>query len=656
MKRFEKDCIGDIVSISGLTLSPREGQAAFVTQRPNLEKDGYDSFLHLLDTRTGAHRQLTFEGGESSFCFIEDGEALLFPGLRGEEDQKAVQDGEVLTVFYRLPLSGGEAQEHFRLPVEAVSVNTLSDERVLIAAIHRLDRPELSGLSPEQRAEALQRVRAQRDYEVCDERPYRADGQGYVNKTRLRLYAYSLRTAQLEPVTGPTFAVSSFSVSEDGKTVYFSGEAYDVKQTGRDGIYAWSGGTPRLLASSGLRVGAVAEAGGRVFYCTTGERFDNDIFSVSAAGGVPVLELALEDDAGFHNSGDACRGGGTWFCGKGESLYFVKSDRTGAHLVRFSTGGVPERLSPEDVHVHHFAVGDSGRVFFAGLPEFGPMDIFSLYGGAAVRLTNLGAAVMETYALCQPRYLPFESRDGTPLDGWVILPPEAQSAKVPVILLIHGGPRGQYHGTLNFDAQVLASAGYAVIFCNPHGSSGRSRAFADINGRYGTLDYDDLMDFVDAALASFPQLDGQRMGVTGASYGGYMTNWIITHTDRFRAAVAQCSISNWVTMYGCSDIPWFVETTQNGTPFDGYENLWRSSPLRCAENAHTPTLFLQYMCDYRCPMDQALQMYSALHCLGVDTRLVLFEGDSHVMIMRGKPTHRVRRHSEMLGWFDRYLK
>src|SRR5699024_6525812 len=144
----------------------------------------------------------------------------------------------------------------------------------------------------------------------------------------------------------------------------------------------------------------------------------------------------------------------------------------------------------------------------------GMMEVFAVENGKSAVLTHLNDATMQKYEFVRPQYLPFDSRDGVDLDGWVMLPPEAEQGKVPVILLIHGGPRGQYQGTLSFDAQVMASGGYAVIFCNPRGSSSRSRAFADINGRYGTVDFDDLMDFVDAALKAYPQLDGDRLGVT----------------------------------------------------------------------------------------------------------------------------------------------
>lgn len=658
MKRFQKDCIGDIVSIADLTLSPAGGLAAFVTHRPNVEKDGYDCFLHTLNTQTGEIEQLTFTGSESSFCFIDGGDALLFPGLREQKDRDRVQNGEELTAFYRLPLAGGEARELFRLPLSVGKVCAMADNRLLLVAKHDLSRPDLTGLEGEALQKALEGIRAERDYEVCDERPYRADGAGYINKTRTRLYVYDMASGALEAVTEPHFAVTAFCVSQDGSTVYYAGESYSVAQTFDEGLYAYAAAdnATHELCRPGLQVGGVAEAGGRVWFTTMNSTFDTDIWSVPRMGGNGTLELAVEEDLGFQNSGDACRGGGTAFAGHGDYLYFVKSDRHGAHLFRMAPGGAPERLSDEHVWVNHFAVEQSGRVLCAGLPAFGMMEVFAVENGKSAVLTHLNDATMQKYEFVRPQYLPFDSRDGVDLDGWVMLPPEAEQGKVPVILLIHGGPRGQYQGTLSFDAQVMASGGYAVIFCNPRGSSSRSRAFADINGRYGTVDFDDLMDFVDAALKACPQLDGDRLGVTGASYGGYMTNWMIGHTDRFKAGVAQCSISNWITMYGCCDIPWFVETTQGGTPWSNYDALWRSSPLQYADRVKTPTLFLQYMADYRCPMDQAIQMYAALQSFGVETRMVLFEGDSHVMIMRGKPSHRIRRHTEMMGWFDKHLK
>jgi dipeptidyl aminopeptidase/acylaminoacyl peptidase len=207
--------------------------------------------------------------------------------------------------------------------------------------------------------------------------------------------------------------------------------------------------------------------------------------------------------------------------------------------------------------------------------------------------------------------------------------------------------------------QVLAAAGYAVLYSNPRGSAGRGDAFADLRGRYGTIDFEDLMAVLDEALRRFPFLDPGRLGVAGGSYGGFMTNWIIGHTDRFRAAAAQRSIANWISKTCTTDIGYYFNVDQIGTtPWaaDGADTMWWHSPLRYADQVSTPTLLIHAEEDYRCWLDQGLQMFTALRYHGVESRLVLFRGENHELSRSGKPRHRLRRLREIVGWFDRFLK
>jgi len=207
--------------------------------------------------------------------------------------------------------------------------------------------------------------------------------------------------------------------------------------------------------------------------------------------------------------------------------------------------------------------------------------------------------------------------------------------------------------------QMLAGKGYAILISNPHGSSGRGNAFADIRGEYGKVDYEDLMAAVDAALERFPFLDGDRLGVMGGSYGGYMTNWVIGHTDRFRAAVSQRSIANWIHKFCTTDIGYYFNADQLGAdPWaeGGSDKLWWHSPLRYADRAKTPTLFIHSEQDYRCWLPEGIQMFTALKYHGVETRLVMFREENHELSRSGKPKHRVRRLEEIVAWFDRHLK
>ncbi|MDV3277409.1 MAG: prolyl oligopeptidase family serine peptidase [Nitrososphaerales archaeon] len=192
---------------------------------------------------------------------------------------------------------------------------------------------------------------------------------------------------------------------------------------------------------------------------------------------------------------------------------------------------------------------------------------------------------------------------------------------------------------------------------NPRGSDGYSERFADIRGMYGTRDYDDLLEGLDYVLKRYPQIDGSRLGIAGGSYGGYMTNWAIGHTDRFKAAVTDRSIASWVSMWGVSDIgPHFTSDQIGGDPWNAEERLLADSPLRYAPNVKTPLLVVHSMEDYRCPLPEGVQFFTALKILGKEAEMVLFPGENHDLSRVGKPKHRVARLEHYLRWFDMHLK
>jgi len=194
-----------------------------------------------------------------------------------------------------------------------------------------------------------------------------------------------------------------------------------------------------------------------------------------------------------------------------------------------------------------------------------------------------------------------------------------------------------------------------VVFCNPRGSDGKGNEFSDIRGKYGTIDYDDLMNFLDLALDSYADMDRNNQFVTGGSYGGFMTNWIIGHTDRFRAAASQRCISNWISMFNTTDIGYYFADDQNfSSPWDNQEKLWWHSPLKYADQVKTPTLFIHSEEDYRCWLTEGLQMFTALKYHNVESRLCMFRGENHELSRSGKPKHRLRRLTEIDEWFDKF--
>ena len=276
------------------------------------------------------------------------------------------------------------------------------------------------------------------------------------------------------------------------------------------------------------------------------------------------------------------------------------------------------------------------------------------------RLTYFNSQNLSTV---KPLPLTITSRfDREAVNGYVLLPPDFRQearASYPLILDIHGGPKTVYGSTYYHEMQVWANLGFVVCCTNPHGSDGRGNKFADIRGAYGQQDYDDLMDFLDAVLKTYPQIDSKRLGVTGGSYGGFMTNWIITHTKRFQAACTQRSISNWLSFYGTSDIGYLFATDQNKVKdfsLEDQKTLWEHSPLHYINNAVTPTLIIHSDSDYRCPYEQGMQLHTALTALGVPNKLCVFHEENHELSRSGRIKAREQRLNLITHWFLQYLQ
>ena len=275
------------------------------------------------------------------------------------------------------------------------------------------------------------------------------------------------------------------------------------------------------------------------------------------------------------------------------------------------------------------------------------------------QISDLNGAALRDRYVGELHPAGFTDSDGVDIDGWVILPKDYDpSKKYPAILDMHGGPRVAFGNTMFHEMQVFANNGYFVMLCNPRGGDGRGDEFADLREKYGTIDFKDFMEFVDHVCEQYPAIDTARIGVTGGSYGGWMTNWIIGHTDRFAAAVSQRSFSNWLSDFGCSEIGFSFDVNENGgkTPWTAPKELWERSPVAYADRVKTPTMFIHSLKDYNCPLSEGMQMFAAIKYHGVPSKAVLFEGENHELSRSGKPLHRMRRLQEMNGWFDLYLK
>ena len=276
-------------------------------------------------------------------------------------------------------------------------------------------------------------------------------------------------------------------------------------------------------------------------------------------------------------------------------------------------------------------------------------------GTAVVRLSAHNDQLARSTALTEPEEIKFESFDGTTVQGWLMKPADwREDRRYPLILSIHGGPHGMYGWGFNPTFQAYAARGYAVLYLNPRGSSGYGQKFSDGTLReWGGGDYRDLMAGVDEVLRKNSWIDAERLGVTGGSYGGFMTNWVVTQTMRFKAAVAQASVSNLISFYATSLYQDLIHAEFGGFPWDDYDLLWRWSPLRYVKQAQTPLLLIHGEQDNDVHITQAEEMYMALKRRGVETVLVRYPREGHGL---REPQHRLDALERTLAWFDRFLK
>jgi dipeptidyl aminopeptidase/acylaminoacyl peptidase len=287
-----------------------------------------------------------------------------------------------------------------------------------------------------------------------------------------------------------------------------------------------------------------------------------------------------------------------------------------------------------------------------------PSEVWFGYGIGMFPMRRVSAhndSFVRSLRLVVPEEFVFQSFDGTQIQGWLMKPPACTSdRKCPLILSVHGGPHGMFGWSFNASFQVYAARGYGVLYLNPRGSSGYGQKFSDGTlNEWGGGDYRDLMFGVDEALKRNAWIDGGRMGVTGGSYGGFMTNWIVTQTPRFRAGVAVASVSNLISFYSTSLYQDLIHAEFGGFPWDNFEVLWQYSPLRYVRQVQTPTMFIHGELDNDVHITQAEEMYMGLKRRGVETQFVRYSREGHSF---REPKHRIDAIERTLAWFDRYVR
>lgn len=493
--------------------------------------------------------------------------------------------------------------------------------------------------------------------------PYWTNAEGNVNGKRHQLFIFDLKSKELHSLVPKDFEVSNFWY-QDGH-LFLSGAQYQNHQPFQKGLYEYDFTEKKLqelLKPETWSISAVALLNDELYLAAT----DNKKYGIEENPNfyhllkdTHEMQLVQEWDHNLSNivihDMEVVPGKTTFV--HDNKLYFVATIATHNEIYTFD-GEKTELVGKWDGSITSLAFQGDHLQFIANSPQ-SPQQLYQFEkDGQVKQLSHFNEFLKDRY-LAEPKEIDYKDHNGDWRYGWVLYPLNYQEGnKYPAILEVHGGPRATYGDGFFHEMQMLASAGYFVFFTNIMGSEGWGDEYGDVRGKYGTVDYDDLMLFTDEVLKQVPEINEEKLGLAGGSYGGFMTNWVIGHTHRFSAAVSMRSIASWTAMY-ISDIgPEFVndQMATDDLHSDDIDKLWFHSPLRYVNNVTTPTLFLHSDHDFRCPIPDAYQMFQALKLRNVPTKLVVFQGSNHDLSRKGAPNRRIKRLEETLNWFDKYLK
>lgn len=662
MKKVDYEHFGRFVY--PCNLSARGRDLYLTVKRADFDDNDYKSDLYRI--RGGVTERLTSAGDVKSYTLTEKG--IVFQSARSKKDKEAQKDGKPLTVFQLLPYEGGEARELMRLDYLVNNVVFINEDRFFFTAEYSHEYRAALDEAQGDADKAAKMMKDNADYHVVDEIPFWFNGAGFVNKTRSRLYVWD--RGEVRALTDEYTGVSILGVSDDKSRLLYTMSRYTDMQEERDSLIMLDTEAMTAMDVSATRnashydaffledgdlivIASVHESYGvnenpKVFRCS----FKNRTKRIICGDGENCFGNSVGSDIKMGRSIPAPA------AVRGNEFYFISTLDDSAHIMSLNVDtGEVKRLTDRRGMVSEFVMLNDG---FAAIVMRG-LDGCEVYGigfdGAERRISDFNCALSAEYETSAPVDAFYKNSKGVVIHGFVIPPVgRVEGKRYPTILDIHGGPKTVYGNCYFHEMQLWASMGYAVVFCNPTGGDGRGDGFADIRGEYGSTDFSDIMGFLDKAIADHDFIDPDRLGVTGGSYGGFMTNWIIGHTDRFKCAASQRSISNWVSFFGCSDIgPIFSRDQTAGDPWRDLDRMWAQSPLRYADRVTTPTLFIHSDEDYRCPLPEGLQMFSALKVRGVPARMCIFKGENHELSRSGKPKHRVRRLKEITEWFEKYI-
>lgn len=639
-----------VVALIDPAIHPDGERVAYVARTADAARNRYRSDLHLTDA-AGQDDRVPYAFEADGPAWSPDGQTFLFLSQGAENGKKQI---------YLAAEDGGDPRRLTESPLGVISADWSQDSKFI--AFLAIDDPQPT--LPESLAQ---------DVFVVDTPLWREDGKGSLLHRRAHLFVIPARGGETIQLTRGHFSVTSYCFSTDGDWLFytappdpndalsqalrgdifavrrdgsqvrrvtdFPGAFTNVRQNPRGGLYALGSDMKYSEASPSQLWRIELESG---LYAPVLDDFDisatDSLFcDVRFPSRTPGLEL---DAAGKY---------ARFLLTHGPALRLAQVEIESQTL---------EWLTRPDCSVLAWSTSGNGQVraeVRTTMTEF-PELFVTRANGMTTRVTNWNEALVDEHKIFTPQSISFTASDGEEVEAWVILP--EGEGPFPTILGVHGGPkRGTYGAAFMFEFHMLAGAGYAIVYCNYRGSDGYGTEFARaIFGRRDNRDHLDLMECMDHALALGLKLDPQRLGINGGGFGGFLSNWAITQTNRFKAAISQRSMSNWASLYGASPMGFYWAPQHLGcTPWENPALYAEVSPLTHAAKVQTPLLLIHCEQDLRCTMEQAEQFFTALQRMGKQVKLARVPGEGHAMTRAGTISHRMENLRLILDWFDEHL-
>jgi len=634
-RKIQVEDVGRFVMVDCPAISPDGGLVAFVVKRALVREDRYSSNVWVYNRKTGKLSQLTSGGSDYNPAWAPDGMKIAFISCDVEDGKTNIWVMDLQSHGTPIPVfsTKGRIQQFCWSP---------DGEHILF--LHRTE---------------------DKDIKEIDDIPFWIDGEGFICQGATQLLRLSILSGEVETLTRAETDIRAFACSHKGdKAVLCLAHKQDfylcdiflmdvetgaIKEIG-SGFQTfvppvWSPDDKYILIQGHRRERGMAS--------------HNNLWLIPVDGGQPRnLTARLQWNIGNSLYCDVrmrISQGPVW---KDKSVYFLLSEGGAVKLACINVDSGETRVIVDgNVGVNSFSVKGDYLVFSKGT-DTAPIELWEKTEEGERRITHFNDGLLKHVNIATPERFTFEASDRQAIEGWIIKPVDFnQNRRYPAILWIHGGPKSKFGYGFMHEFQLYAANGYAVVYLNPRGSDGYSEDFAEIRKHFGERDYQDIMEGLDWVLNTFPWIDPARLGVTGISYGGFMTNWIVTHTNRFAAAISEEGISDQLTMFGTTDIgPFFNKDVIGGEPWSNLEKYLEKSPLLRADQVKTPIMFIHAMDDFRCGVDQSIQFFTALRCLGRTTKLLLLQAGGHIVGWTGKPSFRIERLRQKLLWFDKFLQ